>query len=192
MLSEHSFIPTILLQKNKAFLELRVKTRDADGNYVTVWQLTDFSIFADSDWMGGQAEVYNRHVRIEAVKKLGGTQGWVAIDRIFVVNNNEGDKCETVPFEAQGRRIRRRLFLHFVNLFIYCLFQREVVLYFIVQIYKYLILCNNLLMACSKSKYSPPQSFLKYCALLCAQKYSELLPDDNAVKYTICIFIVDL
>lgn len=65
---------------------------------IPVWELSDNSIFSDSEWINGQVEVNNRKVQFEAVKG-GVAEGWVAIDKIVVVENR--NECETVPLEAQ-------------------------------------------------------------------------------------------
>lgn len=69
-----------------------------NGESITVFDLTDTSIFADSDWLVGQVEVYNRKVMFTAEMGGEGVHGWVGIDNIMV---SEGESCDTIPSEAQ-------------------------------------------------------------------------------------------
>ena len=62
-----------------------------------VWDLSDKSFLADGIWFFGQAEVYERQVKIQATKgdDIG---GWAAIDDIAVVATSP---CEVFPESAQ-------------------------------------------------------------------------------------------
>ena len=53
------------MQKDGGFSSLRVKTVDGSGELRTVWELSDYSIFADSDWMIGEVQVDARSVIFE-------------------------------------------------------------------------------------------------------------------------------
>lgn len=88
----------IEFQKNGAYTSLRVVTQGPDGSFITVWDLTDTSVFADEEWLVGQVEVYNRNVKFEAVKNGEQNHGWVALDGIMV---SKEDTCVTIPKEAQ-------------------------------------------------------------------------------------------
>ena len=83
------------------FIALRVRTLDESGQSITVFDLSDTSIFADSEWLVGQVEVYNRKVFFEAVMRDGEQgHGWVAVDNIMVESSSSGT-CDTLPAGAQ-------------------------------------------------------------------------------------------
>ena len=74
-----------------------VKTLDPSGAWITVWELSDMSLFADSEWLVGQVEVYSKQIQFEAFK-TDAVGGWVAIDNIINVNERN---CIILPHEAE-------------------------------------------------------------------------------------------
>ena len=74
-----------------------VKTLDPSGAWITVWELSDMSLFADSEWLVGQVEVYSKQIQFEAFK-TDDQGGWVAIDNIINVNEHN---CIILPHEAE-------------------------------------------------------------------------------------------
>lgn len=76
---------------------MRIKTTSPTGEIITVFNLTDRSMFANNEWDFGQVEVYARSIIVEVDVTNTFERGWVALDEILRV---DGPACVTEPAEA--------------------------------------------------------------------------------------------
>ena len=74
---------------------MRIKTREADGEYQTVWELS--SQMSESLWAVGQVNISGQNIVIEAEKNTEHA-GWVAVDEFLIIPGL--DKCDTMPGDA--------------------------------------------------------------------------------------------
>ena len=96
-----NFFKIEYIKPDGSFNYLLVKSLDPTGVWITVWNLSDKSQFADSEWLVGQVEVYSRQIRFEAFK-TDEPKGWVAIDNVLA---NHDTSCVILPAEAEGSTI---------------------------------------------------------------------------------------
>ena len=88
-------IDFLLNQKNGGIKYLRIKTREKDDTYKTVWEMD--AQLSDTTWEIGQVNISGQNIVVEAEKNTEHA-GYAAVDEFLIIPGL--DSCTTLPTNA--------------------------------------------------------------------------------------------